>query len=65
MQYYVVTFTHTKLAGWAAHLHAHVSYLNKLCCLKRRSARPVLMSMLRPKDFLFFLSPARTMLKKS
>ena len=30
MQYYVVTFTHTKLAGWAAHLHAHVEYLNKL-----------------------------------
>ncbi len=30
MQYYVVTFTHTKLFGWAVHLHGHVSYLKKL-----------------------------------
>lgn len=30
MQYYVVTFTHTKLVGWAEHLHAHVKYLKKL-----------------------------------
>ena len=30
MQYYVVTFTHTKIVGWAIYLHAHVSYLKKL-----------------------------------
>lgn len=30
MQYYVVTFTHTKIVGWALHLHAHVKYLKKL-----------------------------------
>ena len=26
----VVTFTHTKLFGWAVHLHGHVKYLKKL-----------------------------------
>ncbi len=30
MKYYVVTFTHTKIAGWTTFLHAHVSYLKKL-----------------------------------
>ncbi len=30
MQYYVVTFTHTKIFGWAVYLHAHVKYLKKL-----------------------------------
>ena len=30
MQYHVVTFTHTKLFGWAVYLHAHVKYLKKL-----------------------------------
>ena len=27
MKYYVVTFTHTKIVGWAVFLHAHVKYL--------------------------------------
>ena len=27
MKYYVVTFTHTKIVGWAIFLHAHVKYL--------------------------------------
>ena len=30
MQYYVVTFTHTKIVGWAIFLYAHVKYLKKL-----------------------------------
>ena len=30
MKYYVVTFTHTKIVGWAIFLHAHVKYLKKL-----------------------------------
>ena len=30
MKYYVVTFTHTKIIGWAIFLHAHVKYLKKL-----------------------------------
>ena len=30
MQYHVVTFTHTKIFGWAIYLHAHVKYLKKL-----------------------------------
>ena len=30
MQYHVVTFTHTKIVGWAIYLYAHVSYLKKL-----------------------------------
>ena len=30
MQYHIVTFTHTKLFGWAVYLHAHVKYLKKL-----------------------------------
>lgn len=30
MQYYVVTYTHTKLFGWFMHLYAHISYLKKL-----------------------------------
>lgn len=30
MQYYVVTFTHTKIVGWAIFLAAHVKYLKKL-----------------------------------
>lgn len=30
MQYYVVTFTHTKIVGWAIYLYAHVRYLKKL-----------------------------------
>ena len=30
MKYYVVTFTHTKIVGWAIYLHAHVKYLKKL-----------------------------------
>ena len=30
MQYYVVTFTHTKIVGWLIFLHAHVKYLKKL-----------------------------------
>ena len=30
MQYHVVTFTHTKIFGWAVYLHAHVKYLKKL-----------------------------------
>ena len=30
MQYYVVTFTHTKIVGWAIFLHAHIKYLKKL-----------------------------------
>ena len=30
MEYYVVTFTHTKIVGWAIYLHAHVKYLKKL-----------------------------------
>lgn len=30
MQHYVVTFTHTKIVGWAVYLHAHVKYLKKL-----------------------------------
>ena len=30
MEYYVVTFTHTKIVGWAIFLHAHVKYLKKL-----------------------------------
>ena len=30
MQYHVVTFTHTKIFGWAVCLHAHVKYLKKL-----------------------------------
>ena len=30
MQYHVVTFTHTKIVGWAIYLHAHVKYLKKL-----------------------------------
>ena len=30
MKYYVVTFTHTKIVGWAIYLHAHVSYLKKM-----------------------------------
>jgi len=30
MQYYVVTFTHTKIVGWAVFLYAHVKYLKKL-----------------------------------
>jgi len=30
MKYSVVTFTHTKIVGWAIFLHAHVKYLKKL-----------------------------------
>lgn len=30
MQYYVVTFTHTKIVGWAVFLAAHVRYLKKM-----------------------------------
>ena len=30
MKYYVVTFTHTKIIGWAIYLPAHVRYLKKL-----------------------------------
>lgn len=30
MEYYVVTFTHTKLVRWALFLPAHVSYLKKM-----------------------------------
>ena len=30
IKYYVVTFTHTKIVGWAIYLHAHVKYLKKL-----------------------------------
>lgn len=30
MQYYVVTFTHTKIVGWTIFLPAHISYLKKL-----------------------------------
>lgn len=30
MQYYVVTFTHTKIVGWAVFLPAHISYLKKM-----------------------------------
>ena len=30
MQYYVVTFTHTKIVGWAIFLYSHVRYLKKL-----------------------------------
>ena len=30
MQYYVVTFTHTRIVGWAIYLLAHVKYLKKL-----------------------------------
>ena len=30
MKYYVVTFTHTKIVGWAIFLHAHIKYLKKL-----------------------------------
>ena len=30
MRYYVVTFTHTKIVGWAIYLYAHVRYLKKL-----------------------------------
>ena len=30
MQYHVVTFTHTKIFGWAVYLYAHVKYLKKL-----------------------------------
>ena len=30
MKYYVVTFTHTKIVGWAIYLYAHVKYLKKL-----------------------------------
>lgn len=30
MQYHVVTFTHTKIIGWAIYLYAHIKYLKKL-----------------------------------
>ena len=30
MRYYVVTFTHTKIVGWAVYLLAHIRYLKKL-----------------------------------
>lgn len=30
MQYYVVTFTHTKIVGWAVFLLAHIKYLKKM-----------------------------------
>lgn len=30
MKYHVVTFTHTKIVGWAIYLRAHVKYLKKL-----------------------------------
>ena len=30
MQYYVVTYTHTKLVRWAIYLYAHIKYLKKL-----------------------------------
>ena len=30
MKYYVVTFTHTKIVGWAIFLRAHIRYLKKL-----------------------------------
>lgn len=30
MEYYVVTFTHTKIVGWACFLLAHVNYLKKM-----------------------------------
>lgn len=30
MQYYVVTFTHTKIVGWTLYLPAHINYLKKL-----------------------------------
>ena len=30
MQYYVVTFTHTRIFGWLVYLYAHIRYLKKL-----------------------------------
>ena len=30
MQYYVVTFTHTRIFGWLVYLYAHIKYLKKL-----------------------------------
>ena len=30
MKYFVVTFTHTKIVGWAIYLYTHVKYLKKL-----------------------------------
>ena len=41
MKYYVVTFTHTKIVGWAIFLHAHVKYLEKLLSEKKLRAAGV------------------------
>ena len=41
MKYYVVTFTHTKIVGWAIFLHAHVKYLKKLLDGKKLRAAGV------------------------
>ena len=56
MQYYVVTFTHNKIVGWAIYLHAHVKYLKKL--LEEKKLRASGSYVNNPKAGLSILSVA-------